>query len=474
MKVKNTAIVFALSCLLLLARLSFACGPSMEAIIIVTPEGSVIEGTQLMFDGSDSIDTFSGVIGEYRWDFDDGSGYVYGDVVNHTYTSSGTYNVTLRITDGTWPFTDTTQVEVCVLDDCDDDGMPDDWEIQYTGMQSCVDDASGDLDSDGLTNLDEYLEGTNPKDTDSDDDGMWDGFEVDEDLDPLDFRDADEDRDEDDYSNLSDYLHNRKDIDDPCYYPDPCDNIIIEIPGNAYSIQSAILASIDGDTIEVQPGEYFESIDILGRDITLQSADPDNPSVVAGTLICGKALLPTIALAGTETSACHIKGLTITHGISSENLEAHWLMDDGTGNTASDSTGNHDGSLISYPPGDSQWITGLDKGALEFDGVNDYVGVTGYEGVTGTGSRTVSAWIKTDQVGIIAAWGVWEGAGTKWQFFVQDYNGTAGAIRVSVAGGYIVGSTDVRDNQWHHVAAVLEDDGSPMSSEIKLYVDGVR
>ncbi len=34
------------------------------------------------------------------------------------------------------------------------------------------------------------------------------------------------------------------------------------------------------------------------------------------------------------------------------------------------------------------------------------------------------------------------------------------------------GTTDLIDGEWHHVAAVLEDDGTPDVSEVKLYVDG--
>ncbi|MEX0569026.1 MAG: hypothetical protein Q6363_007720, partial [Candidatus Njordarchaeota archaeon] len=69
--------------------------------------------------------------------------------------------------------------------DSDDDGMPDGWEVQY-GLDPLVDDSSSDFDGDGLTNLDEYSCGTDPKDVDSDDDGWSDGDEVEYDTDPLD------------------------------------------------------------------------------------------------------------------------------------------------------------------------------------------------------------------------------------------------------------------------------------------------
>jgi uncharacterized protein YkwD len=50
---------------------------------------------------------------------------------------------------------------VCDVDD-DNDGMPDVWENKYGLNPLNASDADSDLDSDGVTNLDEYLEGTDP------------------------------------------------------------------------------------------------------------------------------------------------------------------------------------------------------------------------------------------------------------------------------------------------------------------------
>ncbi len=96
----------------------------------------------------------------------------------------------------------------------------------------------------------------------------------------------------------------------------------------------------------------------------------------------------------------------------------------------------------------------------------------GTKGVTGLAPRTVAAWIKTSTTGEVVTWGT-ASAGEKWVFRVQDTNGQDGAIRVEVGGGYIVGKTDVRDDVWHHVAAVLEEGDSDVS-DVKLYVDGVE
>lgn len=61
--------------------------------------------------------------------------------------------------------------------DGDGDGMPDAWE-QAHGLNSSINDAAGDPDSDNLTNAEEYASNTDPQNADSDADGLKDGAEV--------------------------------------------------------------------------------------------------------------------------------------------------------------------------------------------------------------------------------------------------------------------------------------------------------
>ncbi|MCA9247432.1 MAG: PEP-CTERM sorting domain-containing protein [Planctomycetales bacterium] len=164
-------------------------------------------------------------------------------------------------------------------------------------------------------------------------------------------------------------------------------------------------------------------------------------------------------------------------------LVGYWQFGEGAGTTTADSSVSGNSGLFA---GNPQWSTDTpgnflganpNEYSLDFDGTGDEVGITGYKGVTGTASRTVAAWIKTaindpNQDMTIASWGA-NTTTNKWTFRVQDDNGTAGALRVEVNGGYRVGSTVIADGEWHHVAAVLVDDGSPNTNEILLYVDGV-
>lgn len=90
--------------------------------------------------------------------------------------------------------------------DSDGDGIPDYYEVQRQFLNpSNPNDAGLDQDEDGVTNLQEYLDGTDPDLPDSDGDQMTDDWEKLYGLDPTDNRDALTDLDGDGYTNLEEF-----------------------------------------------------------------------------------------------------------------------------------------------------------------------------------------------------------------------------------------------------------------------------
>ncbi|MHC4546596.1 MAG: choice-of-anchor Q domain-containing protein [Planctomycetota bacterium] len=109
----------------------------------------------------------------------------------------------------------------------------------------------------------------------------------------------------------------------------PCQAITITVdddgPSDFDNIQAAIEDSNDGDIIEVQPGIYTgdgnRDIDFRGKAITVSSTDPNNPDIVAATIIdCnGTEEEPHrgFYFHTNEDANSIVDGLTITNGYAS-------------------------------------------------------------------------------------------------------------------------------------------------------------
>ena len=145
-----------------------------------------------------------------------------------------------------------------------------------------------------------------------------------------------------------------------------------------------------------------------------------------------------------------------------------------SGLTTDEAGGGTTATLIGFTNDPAQWVTGKFNRALQFDGVANEVVINGFKGIVGTNPRTVSAWVKTTEMGKsigIVSWGDLP-SGNKWSFLIQNITDPKGTLRMEVGYGNTIGSTPVNDGQWHHVACALDSLPSPSSTDIKLYVDG--
>ncbi|KPK75422.1 MAG: hypothetical protein AMJ79_11265, partial [Phycisphaerae bacterium SM23_30] len=88
------------------------------------------------------------------------------------------------------------------------------------------------------------------------------------------------------------------------------------------TINAAISAANDEDTIIVARGDYFENIEFNGKNIILTSTNPKDDFIVKNTIINGGGNGSVVTFDGTECSYCQLFGFTITGGIGTEDTSA--------------------------------------------------------------------------------------------------------------------------------------------------------
>lgn len=83
------------------------------------------------------------------------------------------------------------------------------------------------------------------------------------------------------------------------------------VPLDHRTIQDAIDAAAGGDVIVVSRGRYHEHIDFSGKTITITGTDPNNPKVVAATIIDGSQKDRAVSFSRGESRACVLRGIAV-------------------------------------------------------------------------------------------------------------------------------------------------------------------
>lgn len=160
-------------------------------------------------------------------------------------------------------------------------------------------------------------------------------------------------------------------------------------------------------------------------------------------------------------------------GFALTNPAAWWKMDEGSGTTTNDSSGNGNTSIPFT--GDVGWTQGKFGQGLSFDGVDDVVRIpetTSTDLGAPTDSYTITAWFKTSTdfsgTALITA----KSAGTNpfpWRLGLNSTERVCMQIYDGTTSSSTCNSLALNDGTWHHVAGVR----NTSTDEIYIYVDGV-
>jgi ferric-dicitrate binding protein FerR (iron transport regulator) len=165
----------------------------------------------------------------------------------------------------------------------------------------------------------------------------------------------------------------------------------------------------------------------------------------------------------------------------------HWPFDERSGEVTDPQGEGFPDAMVPAHLHGARWIERDGSGALEFDGLDDWV-ETSFPGLGGDTDRTVAAWVKlapnfgASHGQAIVGWGDFSildpdrRRGAAWELGIGDTEvpvDTFGRLKIAVGGPLIVGHEDLRDGRWHHVAAVYLGNGAPNGcGVVLLYVDG--
>ncbi|MGA1840282.1 MAG: MopE-related protein [bacterium] len=215
----------------------------------------------------------TGPIASYEWDFGDGSTYSYEPYTIHNYINPGTYNVTLTVTDMDGEKASITETIVLNGQTFYRDGDEDGYGDASESIQAFI-----------------APEGYVEYSTDCDD------------TDPNTYLGASEIFDGRDNDCDGEIPSNERPVEGKWYVN----------PGE--SIQARINLAQNGEIIIVHPGTYIENINFLGKAITVRSIDPNDPDIVASTIIDGNQVDCVINFSNGEDPNSVLKGMTIQNG----------------------------------------------------------------------------------------------------------------------------------------------------------------
>ena len=160
---------------------------------------------------------------------------------------------------------------------------------------------------------------------------------------------------------------------------------------------------------------------------------------------------------------------------TAENLVGYWTLDDGSGTTALDSSGNANTLTMTGSP---SWVTGnIGSSALDFSGSGQYLSVadpsSGVLDFVDGSDFTITGWFNRDTAAADHTIVAKKNDQTTSAGYVVwiDNNGSTDYLSAEISDGTdtysAVGTTNLSTTGWHHFAIVWDD-----SNGLYIYLDG--
>ncbi|XOV77666.1 MAG: LamG-like jellyroll fold domain-containing protein [Aestuariibacter sp.] len=239
---------------------------------------------------------------------------------------------------------------------------------------------------------------------------------------------------------------------------------ITALTGNQPPIADAgpnqTIADSDGNGVETVNLDASTSYDPDGEIVDVQWFEGDtliaNGLITTVGLEVGQHQIDLVVTDNEGLSGEHSILITIQPGPSQPSLTANWAFDENAGTTTNDASDNHfDGELKNG----AQWTDGISNGAVQLDGIDDYIEVPNFNLSTNS-ALTISMWVKLPQIE------------SDHQILIELpqrqvtlRKGHDRQLIFKVAGASVTQSV-LTENQWMHIAGVWD------GSSAKLYFNG--
>ena len=147
-------------------------------------------------------------------------------------------------------------------------------------------------------------------------------------------------------------------------------------------------------------------------------------------------------------------------------LVGHWKLDDLSGTTAADSSGNaNNGTLTNFPASPAWTSSGQRAGTLKFEELNDHILIPNDASLNVTSEITLAGWFKFDTfsnysrlLGKVAADG-----------YLMEVTDTRRLCFTIFGASANCGTGQITAGQWYHLAVTYDDN----SDTILTYINGV-